>query len=319
MRLEKLSGLTALVSLVAFGGAASADSQFEATFTFPGGSIFGHLPVPQVNGFDYYFTPLMLDSAIVGDGVTIESVEVSASGQNNGAVINFDWEVHLGPLPFGLPEGQFIQTLVDPVTGYTRTAPTQFLFVIGNRADTQSYEFSGQHNFVTGTTTANPYLALVKAAFTSPMDLSDGLYAQVFLWTADNRDSRIDFDEITLTVRGQMPAVPVIIDIKPGDTPNSINPYSMQNIPVAVITTETFDATQIDPLTVMFGADGAAESHGRGHIKDVDGDGDADVILHFETQDTGIQCNDTEATLTGKTFDGREVTGTDSVNVVNCP
>jgi hypothetical protein len=298
--------------------AAIADSDFVAAFTFPGGRIFGHLPAPQINGFDYYFTPVMLDTAILGDGVTIESVEITAFGQNNGAVVNFDWEVHIGPMSFGLPEGQFIQTFVDPIAGYARIAPTQFRFVIGNQLDARSYQFSGQHDFVAGTTTANPYLSLVQAAFTSPMNLTDGLYAQVFLWTADNRNSQIDFSEITLTVRGQMLSVPVVIDIKPGKTPNSINPTSGQKIPVAILTTYTFDASQVDWDTVLFGPNEAAKSHAMGHVKDVDEDGDLDLLLHFNTQETGIVCGDIEATLTGELFSGEPITGTDAINTVPC-
>jgi hypothetical protein len=310
---------TAFLAFFTFDDAAIADTDFVTTITFPGGIIFGHLPVPQVNGFDYYFTPVILDTAILGDGVTIESVEVSAFGQNNGAVVNFDWEVHIGPSSFGLPEGQFLQTVVDPIAGYTRIAPTQFRFVIGNRADGQSYVFSGQHDFVAGTTTANPYLSLVQAAFTSPMNLIDGLYAQVFLWTADNRNSQIDFSEITLTVRGQMPAVSVVIDIKPGKEPNAINPSSGQKIPVAILTTGDFDALDVDQLSIAFGPNGAPESHGSGHVKDVDEDGDIDLLLHFNAGDTGIACGVTEATLIGETFSGGTIEGTDAVLTVNCP
>jgi len=109
------------------------------------------------------------------------------------------------------------------------------------------------------------------------------------------------------------------IDIKPGTIPNSINPGSPQNIPVAVLTTATFDATQIDPLTVVFGPGEAAESHGRSHIEDVDEDGDADLVLHFRVRESGIQCGDTEATLTGETFDGRPITGSDAIGTVPCP
>jgi hypothetical protein len=111
----------------------------------------------------------------------------------------------------------------------------------------------------------------------------------------------------------------VTIDIKPGNTPNSINPGSNQKIPVAVLTTETFDATQIDPLTVVFGPGEASESHGRSHIEDVDKDGDADLVLHFRVQESGIQCSDTEATLSGETFDGRPITGSDAIRTVPCP
>ena len=126
----------------------------------------------------------------------------------------------------------------------------------------------------------------------------------------------VDFPRLVINI----PDIPPLsIDIKPGKTPNSINPASMQKIPVAVLSADTFDATQVDPLTVAFGPSGAAESHGRSHIRDIDEDGDADLILHFNTQATGIQCSDTEATLTGETFGGQPVTGTDAINTVPCP
>jgi len=261
----------------------------------------------------------MLNTGVLGAGVRIDSVEVSAFGQNNGDVVNFDWEAHIGPASFGLPEGQFIQTLVDSIAGYTRIAPTRFRFVIGNQVDNQSYQFSGQHDFISDTTTASPYLSLVQQAVTSPMNLTDGLYAQIFLWTADNRNSKIDFGQISLTVRGKMPVIQVEIDIKPGKEPNAINPTSRQKIPVVVLTTEDFDATQIDPDTVTFGPDGATEFHRAGHVKDVDEDGDMDLLLHFDTRDTGIACADTEATLTGATFIGEEISATDTIVTVNCP
>ena len=114
-------------------------------------------------------------------------------------------------------------------------------------------------------------------------------------------------------------AIAVSIDIKPGSDPNSINLKSKGKIPVAVLTTGPFDATQLNWETVLFGPEGATESHGRSHVEDVDDDGDMDVVLHFNTQDTGILCDDTEVTLTGETFGGEAITGTDSVEIVKCP
>lgn len=112
--------------------------------------------------------------------------------------------------------------------------------------------------------------------------------------------------------------IEVEIDIKPGSDPNSINPRSKGVIPVAILTTETFDATTVDPLSVAFGPNGAIETHGQGHIEDADGDGDLDLVLHFNTQDTGIQCGDTTASLTGETLSGQTINGSDSINTVGC-
>jgi hypothetical protein len=110
----------------------------------------------------------------------------------------------------------------------------------------------------------------------------------------------------------------VEIDIKPGSDPNSINPESKGIIPVAILTTDDFDATTVDPLSVQFGPeDGATEVHEKGHIEDVDEDGDPDLVLHFITQETGIVCEDVEARLTGETFDGQAIEGFDSVNIVD--
>jgi hypothetical protein len=111
-------------------------------------------------------------------------------------------------------------------------------------------------------------------------------------------------------------AITVAIDIKSGSFPNSINPRSKGVIPVAILTTDTFDATTVDPNTIAFGPDEAFPVHAA--LKDVDGDGDTDVILHFNTQATGIQCGDTSASLTGETFDGQMIEGSDSIKTTGC-
>ena len=115
--------------------------------------------------------------------------------------------------------------------------------------------------------------------------------------------------EITLTVS---------IDIKPGSYPNSINPRSKGAIPVAILTTDTFDALQVDAESVKFGPAEATENHGQAHVEDVDGDGDMDLVLHFKTQETGIACGDTQAELTGETFDAQSFAGMDSIRIVDC-
>jgi hypothetical protein len=89
-------------------------------------------------------------------------------------------------------------------------------------------------------------------------------------------------------------------------------------IPVVILSTESFDATMVDPLSVEFGPDGAMESHGKGHFGYVDEDDFLDLMLHFNAQETGIQCGDTYASLTGETFVGDTITGTDAIRTLGC-
>ena len=110
----------------------------------------------------------------------------------------------------------------------------------------------------------------------------------------------------------------VSIDIKPGSFPNSINPKSKGKVPVAILTTDAFDAATVDLATVLFGINGSEAAAVQSALEDVDGDGDVDMILHFSTQNTGIVCGDTYASLTGETFDGQMIEGSDSVNTVGC-
>ncbi len=110
--------------------------------------------------------------------------------------------------------------------------------------------------------------------------------------------------------------IQVEIDIKPGSYPNAINPNSRSVIPVAILTTNTFDASDVNPGTVKFGQMGTEASPIRWAMEDVDGDSDLDMILHFRTQDTEITMGDTEAKLTGKTWEDIPIEGADSIITV---
>lgn len=112
---------------------------------------------------------------------------------------------------------------------------------------------------------------------------------------------------------------PAILEtaLKPGTTGAiDIALHSRGVIPVSILTTDTFDATQVDATTLEFGPGEATIFHENGHIADVDGDGDSDLTVHFKTSETGIACGDTEVMLSGQTFDGRFVSGSDSINTV---
>lgn len=117
---------------------------------------------------------------------------------------------------------------------------------------------------------------------------------------------------------GKCKITTVAIDVKPGSYPNAINPRSKGKIPVAILTTPTFDAATVNPATVRFGRTGVEAAPVHSALQDVDGDGDTDLILHFNTQDTGIICGDTAAFLTGETSSGQALQGSDSIQTVGC-
>jgi hypothetical protein len=124
---------------------------------------------------------------------------------------------------------------------------------------------------------------------------------------ATEQDLQAEIDEGI----GWFIAIPVDIDIKPGSDPNSINIDSKGVVPVAVLTTGEFDATSVDPETIIF----SSAYPVRYTFEDVDGDGDIDLLLHFRTQDLKITENTTTALLLGQTSDGEWIGGADSVKV----
>ena len=106
----------------------------------------------------------------------------------------------------------------------------------------------------------------------------------------------------------------IAIDIKP----DSINPRSRGKIRVAILSTGSFDAATVDATRVRFGPTGSEATMVRGALQDIDGDGDLDMSLHFNTQGTGISCGTTSVSVTGQTIEGTAIQGTASIKVVGC-
>jgi hypothetical protein len=123
-----------------------------------------------------------------------------------------------------------------------------------------------------------------------------------------------------ITIAG--PAVPcpeaVGIDIKPGCSLNNINPESMGKIPVAILSTGSFNAsTMVDVSSLTFGSIGDEQSLAFcSGPEDVNGDGLPDLVCHFYTEKAGFSEGDSEGILKGRTITGRDLIGRDSVRIV---
>ncbi len=114
------------------------------------------------------------------------------------------------------------------------------------------------------------------------------------------------------------PPLSVNIDIKPGSFPNSINLSNRGIIPVAILSSSTFNAPgQINKTSLTFGRTGGESGLARcSSYQDVNGDGLPDLVCNFTTQATGFRLGDTVGVLKGTTVTGTPLSGTDSVRIV---
>ncbi len=142
------------------------------------------------------------------------------------------------------------------------------------------------------------------------------------------------------------PSPEVDVDIKPGSDDNPINlgtgsgkggknsrksGKGNANIPVAILTTDDFDAYTVDLSTVTLGDDDDEETFGVGitvkkngtfqaALEDVDDDGDVDLVMHFSIADLvtseDLNENTVELCVNGETFGGDAIHGCDSVTIV---
>ncbi len=109
--------------------------------------------------------------------------------------------------------------------------------------------------------------------------------------------TNLGYDNWTFIINSASPE----IDIKPGSDPNSINPFGMGLIPVAILDSDAVDVMDVDPDTLAFGPAGAGLAHADGpHFEDVNDDGFTDLVGHFAVKETGIAMGDEEACLTGE-------------------
>jgi len=171
----------------------------------------------------------------------------------------------------------------------------------------------------TGTYLWSPATGLSDPNIANPV--ASPLTTTTYTVTFTDQNGCSNSDDVVVTVS----ILPVVIDIKPNFTPNSINCNNPSEIiPIAILTTANFDATMVDHETVKL--EGAGEFHKiksnglmQRHVEDVDLDGDMDLVLHFLLSQTNLNCTSLNATLTGNLYNGAPIIGTDEVRMVNVP
>jgi len=116
------------------------------------------------------------------------------------------------------------------------------------------------------------------------------------------------------------PVIIVDIDIKPGSENNNINLSSSGVVSVAILSTADFDATTVDPETILLAGAGV-KMVGKSekllaNERDVNNDGLLDLVCQVLIDAFFIETGVTIAVLTGETFGGDFIEGEDFINIV---
>jgi len=115
-------------------------------------------------------------------------------------------------------------------------------------------------------------------------------------------------------------ALHVAIEVKPGDAgPKTLEPGRDGMVPMAILTTPTFDAASVDAESVYLGPTGTEAMVFRSMLEDVDRDGDVDRLLLVRVRDLRLECTVTALRLNGKTVSGQDIEGTAPVDMEGCP
>jgi len=113
-------------------------------------------------------------------------------------------------------------------------------------------------------------------------------------------------------------AVPIAIDIQPGSDDNCVNVNGHGVIPVAVLGSAEFDVATIDPGSLTL-AGLAVRVRGNAPLcapEDVNADGIADLVCHFEDDTGAWSAGAGVAELIGNLSDGTPVIGADAICLV---
>jgi len=168
-------------------------------------------------------------------------------------------------------------------------------------------------------------LSSANIPFNDRLTLTGTPLAEVSTNTVVLSDFAADFssDQISITeikVYGAAPPsepLGVTIDINPGDNKAVIDLSAGGTVPVAILSTATFDATtRVARTSLTFGRTGTEASlKACEKTRDINRDRLPDLVCTFETRATDLRKGDRTAVLQGLTTDSRPILGQDAVRV----
>ncbi|MGD8567117.1 MAG: PPC domain-containing protein [Gammaproteobacteria bacterium] len=115
------------------------------------------------------------------------------------------------------------------------------------------------------------------------------------------------------------PVVNMNISIKPGHNEVApLNPKARGRVPVALLSSREFDPAEVDVESLTFGHDGDEASLEKCNKSrsDINHDGVADMVCHFDNQAASFRKGDLEGILKGKLKDGTMFEGRGLLKVV---
>jgi hypothetical protein len=108
----------------------------------------------------------------------------------------------------------------------------------------------------------------------------------------------------------------VEIDVLPGDEANMVYPNKSGKLPIAILSSAEFDATQVYvPGLKINQQENVAELVG---VENVDGLYGPDLVTQFGVQRSAIFCDDTEVSITGYTNSGESISGVGAIDATQC-
>jgi uncharacterized delta-60 repeat protein len=269
---------------IVFGIAVTADGMITAAGGSKGASP-GDFAVARYNSDG------SLDSTFGSDGKITTDFSADSEDTGNGVVVQPDGNVTVAGTSGSAPAGTAFA-----VVRYTATGSLDTAFGSGGKAT---------------------------AVFGNPINNAFDIVAQPdgkVVLAGGTGDFTLGVTDFALArFLGASTTLNVSVDVKPDSSDNVIPLQANGVIPVAILTTDAFDAASVDPASVCFGSASdpttrdCTAKQGTGHLQDVNGDARSDLLLQFETQQTGIRPGDAQACLTAKTYNENSIQGCDRI------